>query len=62
MPLSLRLLSQRLIEGGEILKIRATSLRAIPRSTASNTFSLRSFEYALMPDSFHEDQHSRNPL
>lgn len=37
-----RLFSQRLIEGGEVLKILATSLRGIPRSTASNTFSLRS--------------------
>ena len=61
-PLSLRLLNQRLIEGRESPKIRATSLRAIPRSTASNTFSLRSFEYALMLGSFHEDQPSRNPL
>ena len=51
-PLSLRLLSHRLIEGTEMPKIRATSLRGIPRSMASNTFSLRSFEYALMPGSF----------
>ena len=61
-PLSLRLLNQRLIEGMEIPKICATSLRGIPRSTASNTFSLRSFEYAFMLGSFHEDQTSRNPL
>ena len=61
-PLSLRLLSQRLIEGTEIPKIPATSLRGIPRSTASNTLSLRSFEYAFMPGSFHEDQPSRNLL
>src|SRR5215210_4553785 len=61
-PLSLRLLNQRLIEGTEIPKMRATSLRGISRSTASNTFSLRSFEYAFMLGSFHEDQPSRNPL
>lgn len=48
-PLSLRRLSQRLIEGSDIPKISATSLRGIPRSTASNTLSLRSFEYAFMP-------------
>jgi hypothetical protein len=61
-PVSLRRLSQRLIEGTEIPKIRATFFRGIPRSTASNTLSLRSFEYALMLGSFHEDQSSRNPL
>ena len=61
-PLSLRRLSQRLIEGSEIPKILATSLRGIPRSTASNTLSLKSFEYAFMPGSFHEDQPSSNPL
>ncbi len=61
-PTSLRRLSQRLIEGREIPKTRATSLRSMPRSTASNTFSLRSFEYGFMPGSFHEDQPSRNPL
>lgn len=61
-PFSLRRLSQRLIEGTEIPKTPATSLRSIPRSTASNTFSLRSFEYAFMRGSFHEDQPSRNPL
>jgi hypothetical protein len=47
-PVSLRLFSQRLIEGKEIPKICATSALGIPRSTASNTFTLRSFEYALM--------------
>ena len=36
-PLSLRRLSQRLIEGSELPKIRATSLRGIPLSTATNT-------------------------
>ena len=61
-PVSLLSLSQRLIEGREIPKICATSFRGIPRSTASNTLSLRSFEYALMFGSFHEDQYSRNPL
>lgn len=61
-PLSLLLLSQRLIEGREIPKIRATSWRAIPRSTASNTFSLRSFEYALMPGSLAKERSSRNSL
>jgi len=48
-PLSLRRLSQRLMEGSDTPKIRATSPRGIPRSTASNTLSLRSFEYAFMP-------------
>src|SRR5215210_43754 len=47
-PLSLGLLNQRLIEGRDTPKIRATSLPGIPRSTASNTLSLRSFEYAFM--------------
>jgi hypothetical protein len=61
-PVSLRLFSQRLIEGKEIPKILATSALGIPRSTASNTFSLRSFEYALMRNSFAEDQLSRKPL
>jgi len=37
-----------LIEGKEIPKTLATSSRGIPRSRASNTFSLRSSEYALM--------------
>ncbi len=55
-PVSLRRLSQRLIEGTEIPKTCATSLRGTPRSTASSTLSLRSFEYALMPGSFAEDQ------
>jgi hypothetical protein len=61
-PVSLRRLSQRLIEGTEIPNISATSLRGIPRSRASNTSSLRSFEYAFIPGSFYEDQSSRNPL
>jgi hypothetical protein len=61
-PVSLRLLSQRLIEGSEIPKILATSALGIPRSTASNTLTLRSSEYALMQDSFVEDQASRKPL
>jgi hypothetical protein len=59
---SRRLFSQRLIEGKEIPKTLANSSRGIPRSTASNTFSLRSFEYALMPNGFAEDQLSRKPL
>jgi hypothetical protein len=62
LPVSRRLFSQRLIEGKEIPKILATSSRGIPRSTASNTFSLRSFEYALMRNSFAEDQLWRKPL
>jgi hypothetical protein len=37
-----------LIEGNEIPKTLATSSWGIPRSTASNTFNLRSSEYALM--------------
>jgi hypothetical protein len=61
-PLSLRRLSQRLIEGSEIPKILAASLRGIPLSTASNTLSLKSFEYAFIAGSFYEDQPSRNPL
>jgi hypothetical protein len=61
-PVSLRLFSQRLIEGSEIPKILATSALGLPRSTASNTFSLRSSEYALIQDSFAEDQVSRKPL
>ncbi len=61
-PVSLRLFSQRLIEGSEIPKILATSALGIPRSTASNTLTLRSSEYALMLNSFAEDQVSRKPL
>jgi hypothetical protein len=48
LPVSRRLFSQRLIEGKETPKILATSALGIPRSTASNTFTLRSFEYALI--------------
>ena len=62
LPVSRRLFSQRLIEGKEIPKILATSSRGVPRSTASNTFTLRSFEYALTRSSFAEDQLSRKPL
>jgi hypothetical protein len=40
----------------------ATSALGIPRSTASSTFTLRSFEYARMPNSFAEDQTSCKPL
>ena len=47
------------MEGKETPKTRATSLRSIPRSTASNTFSLRSFEYGFMPRSVHEAQPTR---
>src|SRR5215210_2513234 len=61
-PLSLRRLSQRLIEGTEIPKTRATSFRGIPPSTASSALSLRSFEYAFMPGSLRQDQPSRNSL
>jgi hypothetical protein len=39
-----------------------TSALGIPRSTASSTFTLRSFEYALMQESFAEDQVSCKPL
>ena len=62
LPVSRRLFSQRLIEGKETPKILATSALGIPRSTASNTFTLRSFEYALISRSFTEDQVSRKPL
>jgi hypothetical protein len=34
----------------------------MPRSRASNTLSLRSFEYAFMSGSIHEAQPSRNAL
>src|SRR5215212_1437383 len=61
-PVSLRLFSQRLTEGKEIPKIFATSALGIPRSTASSTFTLRSFEYARMPNSFAEGQVSCKPL
>src|SRR5215212_4858002 len=61
-PVSLRLFSQHLIEGREIPKVLATCALGIPRSTASNTFTLRSFEYALMQESFAEDQASCKPL
>ena len=61
-PVSLLLLSQRFMEGTETPKTFATSPRSMPRSTASNTLSLRSFEYGFMPGSLHEDQPSRNPL
>ena len=39
------------LDGGDR---EATSLRGIPRSTAANTLSLRSFEYAFMPAPSHE--------
>src|SRR5918994_3432907 len=61
-PVSLRLFSQRLMEGSEIPKILATSALGLPRSTASSTFTLRSFEYARMPNSVAEDQTSCKPL
>jgi hypothetical protein len=61
-PLSLRRLSQRLIEGEDTPKTLATSFLGIPRSTAANTLSLRSFEYALMRNSFVKDQPSSKPL
>jgi hypothetical protein len=62
LPVSGRLFSQRLIEGKETPKILATSALGIPRSTASNTLTLGSFEYALMQDRFAKDQASRKPL
>ena len=61
-PFSLLSLSQRLMEGIEMPKIWATSLRGIPRSRASSTLSLRSFEYAFTPSGLRQDQPSRNPL
>jgi hypothetical protein len=51
-----------LIEGREIPKVLATSALGIPRSTASYTFTLRSFEYALMRESLDEDLASFKPL
>ena len=50
------------MEGKETLKTLPTSLRSMPRSRASNTLSLRSFEYAFMSGSIHEAQPSRNAL
>jgi hypothetical protein len=41
-PLSLLIFSQRFMEGNESPKTSTTSLRLMPRSTASNTFSLSS--------------------
>lgn len=61
-PVSLLSLSQRLMEGTEIPKTRATSSRGIPPSTASNALSLRSFEYGFMSGSLHEDQPLCNTL
>ena len=61
-PASFLIFSQRFTEGKETPKTPATSLRSMPRSTASNTLSLRSFEYAFMPTSIHEAQPTRNPL
>jgi hypothetical protein len=34
----------------------------MPRSTAANTFNLRSFEYGFMPQVSHPDQSPRKPL
>lgn len=61
-PLSLLIFSQRFMEGKETPKTLPTSLRSMPRSRASNTLSLRSFEYAFMSGSIHEAQPSRNAL
>jgi hypothetical protein len=61
-PRSLLIFSQRFMEGKETPKTLATSLRSMPRSTASSTLSLRSFEYAFMPESIHEAQPTCNPL
>ena len=61
-PRSLLILSQRFMEARETPKTLATSLRSMPRSTASNTLSLRSFEYGFMPGSIHEAQPTRNSL
>ena len=61
LPVSRRLFSQRLIEGKETPKILATSALGIPRSTASNTLTLKSLVYALLQDRFAADQASRKP-
>ena len=42
-----------LMVGTDMPKVLATSSRAIPRSTAASTLSLRSFEYAFMPAPSH---------
>jgi hypothetical protein len=57
---SLLIFSQRFTEGSETPKILATSLRSMPRSMASNTLSLRSFEYAFIYGRIHEARSSRN--
>lgn len=46
----------------ETPKIRATSLRDIPRSQAASIFIPRSFEYGFMLAVSHADQPPRNPL
>jgi len=61
-PLYLLIFSQRFMEGNETPKTSTTSLRFMPRSTASNTFSLRSLEYAFMTASIREAQPTCNSL
>jgi hypothetical protein len=61
-PASCLIFSQRFMQGKETPKTRTTSLRSMPRSTASNTLSLRSFEYGFLPTSIYEAQPTRNPL
>src|ERR687894_1357609 len=48
--------------GSETPKTLATSFLGMPRSTAANTFNLRSFEYGFMPQVSHPDQSPRKPL
>jgi hypothetical protein len=60
-PLSLLIFSQRFMEGNESPKTSTTSLRLMPRSTASNTFSLSSLGYAFMPASIRKAQPKCNP-
>jgi hypothetical protein len=56
------LMKERIRDGlvERLAGVCATSLRAIPRSTASDIFSLRLLEYAFMPGGFHGDQTSSN--
>ena len=61
-PDSRLIFSQRFTEGKETPKTLTTSLRSTPRSMASNTLTLRSFEYAFMPTSIYMAQPTRNPL
>ena len=62
-PVSLRLFSQRFMVGIDTAEgPRDLLCDPCRRSTASSTLNLRSFEYAFMPGSIHEDQSMSNSL